>query len=131
MTTAAAVSTPTSVIKEKRNVGMGIFFLVIALAIIGLFAFNTTSDMTTTFGLNPGAKTNAPSLEPWVLPTQNALYFLAIIIAFIGGVQLAKGIKRVYLALFVVCIIFVFAFLMVLLISLYWGLTTRAVSEIS
>lgn len=112
MTTAAAVSTSTAVIKEKRSIGMGLFFLVMALAIVGLFAFNTTSDMTTTFGLNPGARTNAPKIEEWVLPTQTTLYILAVVVAFIGGVQLARGIKRVYLALFVVCVIFVFAFLL-------------------
>ena len=55
----AALSPAMSVIKEKRSVGMGIFFLVAALAIFGLFALNTTTEMTTTFGLNPGARTNA------------------------------------------------------------------------
>ena len=59
MSTAAA-TIDNSAIKEKRSLGMGIFFLVVALAIFGLFALNSSPDMTTTFGLNPGARTNAP-----------------------------------------------------------------------
>jgi simple sugar transport system permease protein len=107
----AALSARVSVVREKRNVGMGIFFLVVALAIFGLFAFNSTADMTTTFGLNPGARTNAPNLEDWVLPTQNTLWLLSIVVAFIGGWQLAKGFKRVNLALLIVSLLFIFAFL--------------------
>jgi simple sugar transport system permease protein len=108
----AALSTTTSAIREKRSVGMGIFFLVAALAIVVLFAFNTTADMTTSFGLNPGAKTNAPKIENWVLPTQTTLWLLAVIVAFLGGWQLAKGFKRVNLALLVVALVFIFAFLL-------------------
>ena len=110
MSTAAATANK-SAIKEKRSLGMGIFFLVVALAIFGLFALNSSPDMTTTFGLNPGARTNAPKLDPWVLPTQTTLWVLAIIAAFIGGWQLAKGFRRVNLVLLIVSFIFVFAFL--------------------
>jgi simple sugar transport system permease protein len=67
--------------------------------------------MTTSLGLNPGARTNAPRLEDWVLPTQNTLWLLSIIVAFIGGWQLAKGFRWVYLALLVVSLTFIFAFL--------------------
>lgn len=107
----AALSVKGTVIEEKRSVGMGIFFLVVAVAIVGLFVMNTTSDMTTTFGLNPGAKTNAPRLEDWVLPTQTTLWLLAILAAFAGGWQLARGFKRVNMVLLTVSLVFVFAFL--------------------
>ncbi|MCG3211340.1 MAG: hypothetical protein FOGNACKC_04984 [Anaerolineae bacterium] len=107
----AALSASTSLIKEKRSVGMGIFFLVVALAIVVLFAVNTSTDMTTTFGLNPGAVTNAPNLEDWVLPTQTTLWALAILSAFFGGWQLAKGFKRINLVLLIVALMFIFAFL--------------------
>ncbi len=110
MSTATLTSTAVA-IREKRSVGMGIFFLLVALAVAGLFAFNTASDMTTTFGLNPGARTNAPRLEEWVLPTQTTLWFLTVVVAFIGGWQLARGFKNVNLALLVVVLIFIFAFL--------------------
>ena len=111
MSTAALSPAMAAAVKEKRSVGKGIFFLVVAVGIAGLFAVNTTADMTTTFGLNPGARTNAPTLEDWVVPTQTTLWFLAVIVAFLGGWQLAKGFKRVNLALLVVALIFVFAFL--------------------
>lgn len=107
----ATLSATAIAIREKRNIGLGIFFLVVAVAIVGLFAVNTASDMTTTFGLNPGAKTNAPKLEELVLPTQTTLWGLAIVVAFVGGWQLARGFKNVNLALLVVVLIFVFAFL--------------------
>jgi ABC-type uncharacterized transport system permease subunit len=107
----SAMSAPAVFVKEKRNVGMGIFFLIVAVAIAGLFALNTTPDMTTTFGLNPGARTNAPHLEDWVFPTQSTLWLLTVVVAFIGGYQLARGFKRVNLALLVVSLIFVFCFL--------------------
>jgi ABC-type uncharacterized transport system permease subunit len=106
-----ALSAATGVIQEKRSVGMGIFFLAVALAIAGLFAMNSTGDMTTTFGLNPGARTNAPKLDDWVLPTQTTLWLLAVAVAFVGGWQIARGIKRVYMALLIVVLVFIFAFL--------------------
>lgn len=107
----ATITATSSAIQEKRSVGMGIFFLVVALAIAGLFAINTTPDMTTTFGLNPGARTNAPKIADWVLSTQSVLWFLVVVVAFAGGWQLARGFKRVYLALFIVVLIFIFSFL--------------------
>ena len=73
----ATMTASGSVVKEKRSLGMGIFFLVVALAIFGLFALNSTAEMTTTLGLNPGARTNAPRLEDWTLPTQTTLWVLA------------------------------------------------------
>jgi simple sugar transport system permease protein len=108
---AATLSSTAIAVKEKRHVGMGIFFLLVALAIAALFAFNTTSDMTTTFGLNPGAKTNAPRLGEWVVPTQATLWVLTVVVAFVGGWQLARGFKNINVALLIVVLIFIFAFL--------------------
>jgi general nucleoside transport system permease protein len=108
---AATLSAAALAIKEKRHMGMGIFFLLLALAIAVLFAYNTTADMTTTFGLNPGAKTNAPRLGEWVVPTQTTLWVLTVVVAFIGGWQLARGFKNINVALLIVVLIFIFAFL--------------------
>ncbi|MEM7347292.1 MAG: ABC transporter permease [Chloroflexota bacterium] len=129
---ATTLSTSATNLREKRNIGMGVFFLVVAIAIVGLFAMNSTTEMVTQFGLDPGAKTNAPKLQEWVptqvwtllaplgitndkskvgLPTQNTLWFLALLAAFFGGWQLAKGFKRINLALLIVALAFVFAFL--------------------
>ena len=103
MTTATLAK--TTVIQEKRSIGLGIFFLVVAVAIFALFALNTEADQTTSFGLNPGARTNAPQLEEWVVPTQTTLWILSVLVAFVGGWQLAKGFKRSNLALFGVAMI--------------------------
>ena len=96
---------------DKRSLGLGIFFLLVAVAIAVLFVFNTDGDMTTTFGLNPGARTNAPRLEDWEVPTQLTLWLLVAVVAFIGGYHLAKGFKHANLALLVVSLIFIFGFL--------------------
>lgn len=109
--TATIPARPTGAIRDRRSVGMGIFFLVVAVAIVGFFALNTTPEMMTEFGLNPGARTNAPRLDPWIIPTQTTLWILAGVTAFLGGIQLARGFKRVNVVLLVVVIAFIFAFL--------------------
>lgn len=108
--TTATLAKP-SVIRERRGVRLGIFFLAVAVAIFALFALNTEAEMTTTFGLNPGARTNAPRLEDWTLPTQTTLWILSVLVAFVGGWQLARGFKHANLALFGVSLAFVLAFL--------------------
>jgi simple sugar transport system permease protein len=108
---AATLASKPLVIKDRRSVGMGIFFLLVAVAIAAFFALNTTAEMTTKFGLNPGAKTNAPRLEDWIVPTQQILWGLAVVVAFAGGWQLARGFKRVNLVLLGVALVFVFSFL--------------------
>lgn len=110
---SAATTTVTSAIREERNVKMGLLFLAFSLAIVWFFALSSdmNSSLTTTFGLNPGAKTNAPELEDVTLPTQTTLWVIAFIVAGIGGWQLARGFKSVNGALFVVCLFFVVAFL--------------------
>lgn len=107
----ATLAAPAADVRDKRSLGMGIFFMLVAIGIVGFFAINTGGEMTTSFGLNPGARTNAPRLEDLILPTQSTLWILAVVVAFIGGWQLAKGFKRVNLALLVVSLIFIFAFL--------------------
>ncbi len=98
-------------VREKRSVGMGVFFLLVAAAIVVFFIVNTAGDMTTTFGLNPGARTNAPRIGDLVLPTQLTLWVLAALAAFIGGWYLARGIKNTGWAILIVSLAFVFAFL--------------------
>ncbi len=98
-------------LQEKRNARMGVFFLAISLAIVVFFALNTPAGLTTTFGLNPGAATNAPQLPDVPVPTASTIWSLAILTAFIGGWQLAKGFKNSNIALLFVVLIFVLAFL--------------------
>jgi simple sugar transport system permease protein len=98
-------------IHEKHNIKMGLFFLAVAVGMAGLFAVNSTPEMSTRFGLNPGGRTNVSRLEDWVVPTQTTLWILTVLVAFSGGWQLARGFRRVKPALLVVALAFVFAFL--------------------
>lgn len=90
---------------------MGIFFLVVALAIGVLFLRGTETGLTTTFGLNPGRATGAIQLPDLVVPTQLSLWILVAVCAFLGGWQLAKGFEHRGWALMVVALAFVAAFL--------------------
>ncbi len=105
------METTVSVLQEKRNVKMGIFFLAVSLAIVIFFALNTPVGLTTTFGLNPGAATNAPPLPDLTLPTMGTLWVLAFLAAFTGGWQLARGFKNLNVVLLFVVLLFVFAFM--------------------
>jgi ABC-type uncharacterized transport system permease subunit len=100
------------VLSKRRHIGMGVFFLVMALAIALLFLRGTGSDLQTTFGLNPGRATVSVRLPDLVLPTQASLWFLTVVCAFLGGWQIAKGFRSTGWALGIVAFAFVAAFLL-------------------
>ncbi|MFQ5612020.1 MAG: ABC transporter permease [Anaerolineae bacterium] len=106
--TASAIKTEVT---ERRSLGWGVFFLVVAAAIIFFFGRNTEAEMMTKFNLNPGFKSDAIRLEPLIVPSQMTLWVLSAVVALIGGWQLARGFKNVHLALLVVALTFIFAFL--------------------
>ena len=89
---------------------IGVLFLVLAV-ITGLyFAGAVQPDQTATFGMVAGG--SKQSIDPLVVPAQNSLYFLAVIMAVVGGVQIARGFRsRTNLMLGVVVLLFVFGFL--------------------
>ena len=90
---------------------MGIFFLVVAVAILALFVPGAEPGMKTAFGLNPGKATVSVRLPDLVLPSQASLWVLAIVCAFLGGFQVAKGFRSTGWALGIVAFAFVAAFL--------------------
>ena len=98
-------------ISLRRSRVYGVFFLVVALLIIVLFARASHPGQLTTFVLNTGAESSALSIPDLTFPTMTALYAFALISAFLGGWQLAKGFRRTYLALGLVAGLFVLAFL--------------------
>lgn len=89
----------------------GVLFLLVALVIVVLFALPTAGDAETTFVLNAGVGSAAIRVPNLTFPTQITLYALAVITAFAGGWQLARGFTRANLVLGVVAGIFVIAFL--------------------
>ncbi len=108
MSTAAA--TAGAPVRDRRSVAFGIFFLFLALVMIFVFGRGSQGAGDASFGLN-GADQFA-DLPQVNLPAAGTTYFLAIVTAFIGGLQLARGFgKRLYLVLGLVVFLFVFAFL--------------------
>jgi simple sugar transport system permease protein len=85
-------------------------FLGAGLAIFLLFARGATQAETTTFDLMPRQSESLP-VPDLSFPTLAALYAFTIISVFIGGWQLARGFRRVNLALGAVAGLFVLAFL--------------------
>ncbi len=99
----------TSRISPTRARGFGIFFILLAVAMAVLFGMGSGPD-SSTFGLNgPDQFAELPTVK---IPAAGTAYFLALVTAFIGGMQLARGFgKKIYLVLGLVVFLFIFAFL--------------------
>ena len=99
----------TSRIGAARARGFGIFFIFLALAMAILFGMGSGPD-SSTFGLNgPDQFAELPTVE---IPAAGTAYFLALVTAFIGGMQLTRGFgKKIYLVLGLVVFLFISAFL--------------------
>ena len=95
----------------RTRLAAGILLLFTGLIIILLFGVNTKPGLNTTFGLTPLGDKNVIPIPDLVLPAQPAIYVLAIVAIFVGGWQLARGIKSTGLLAGVVAFCFVFAFL--------------------
>jgi simple sugar transport system permease protein len=97
---------------NRRAQVTGIVFMLVGLVIFLGFGLGTKSGVDTRFGLNPARGDTFFRLPDLVVPSQTALYVIAVVCVFTGGYQLAKGFgRRVNLALSVVALLFVFAFL--------------------
>jgi simple sugar transport system permease protein len=98
-------------VSQGRAITYGVLFLAAGLLIFLLFARGAAPDQTSAFDLTPRGETPVIPVPPLELPTQSSLYVFAAICAFLGGWQLARGFRRVNLALIGVAVIFVMAFL--------------------
>jgi len=98
------------VTSPTRQRVMGILFLLLAAGIWLLFGRGTEGGLTTTFNLVPGGIDS--NLPDWKLPTLATLNVLAMVSAFVGGVQLVRGFgRRTNLILAFVSGFFIFGFL--------------------
>jgi len=88
-----------------------LIFLGAGLLIFGLFARGGAPEQKTAFVLNPAGESQAIPVSDVVVPSLTALYVLALTCVFFGGWQLARGFRRVNLALGAVAALFVLAFL--------------------
>jgi len=95
----------------RARLAAGILLLFTGLAIILLFGVNTKPGLNTTFGLTPLGDTNVIPIPNLVLPSQTAIYVVAIVAIFVGGWQLARGIRSTGILAGVVAFCFVAAFL--------------------
>jgi ABC-type uncharacterized transport system permease subunit len=95
----------------RTRLAAGILLLLVGLVIILLFGVSTKPGINTTFGLTPLGDMNVIPIPNLVLPSQPAIYVMAIIAIFVGTWQLARGIKSTGLLAGVVAFCFVFAFL--------------------
>ncbi|MGB9776607.1 MAG: ABC transporter permease [Anaerolineae bacterium] len=98
-------------VSPRRARTYGFILIGAGLLIYLLFARVAAPGQVSTFGLNFGQVAQTAPVPDLVLPTAPTLYALALICAFLGGWQLARGFRRVNLVLGVVAGIFVWAFL--------------------
>jgi ABC-type uncharacterized transport system permease subunit len=97
--------------ERRRARNYGFVFLGMALLIVLLFALGSRPGQTTTFVLNPGAGSQVIRVPDLAFPTLPVLWSFALISAFLGGWQLARGFRQVNLVLGIVAGLFVLAFL--------------------
>ena len=96
---------------RRRAIAYGVFFLIVAAAIVVLFVMNSEPGMQSTFKLNPTTKEKIIQVPDLVVPTRASLIALAGIAGLLGLFQVWRGFKRVVLVLGIVTLLFVAAFL--------------------
>ncbi len=107
---STAVQREIKLVKPTRQRVMGLIFLGLAAAIWLIFSRSTEAGLITTFKLVPGGVES--NLPDWQMPTLMTLNLLAIVCAFLGGVQLVRGFgRRTNLVLSIVSALFIFGFL--------------------
>ncbi len=107
---STAVQRDIKLVKPTRQRVMGLIFLGLAAAIWLIFSQSTEAGLITTFKLVPGGVES--NLPDWQMPTLMTLNLLAIVCAFLGGVQLVRGFgRRTNLVLSIVSALFIFGFL--------------------
>lgn len=109
--TAAAIPLARSEQKVRtRQRILGIFYLLVAAAMVLAFGMGVEPGDTSTFTLTPAtARITLPNL---VFPSAMTIYLLAAVVAFAAAVQLTRGFgARWAIVLGLVAFVFVFAFL--------------------
>ncbi len=99
------------VVSNRRAVVMGVFFLAVATLIVLAFGLSVADGQSSTFALNQigGNAIHVPDLT---LPSRATSLVIGVIVAALGGYQLARGFGRhTNLILGVVVALFVIAFL--------------------
>ncbi len=95
--------------KRGQLVG-GIVLLLFGLLMYLLFGTGLDAAQKATFGMNV-LRSQALPIPDLVLPVKAAIYILILIVVFLGGWQLARGVRRNGLLVGIVAFAFVAAFL--------------------
>ena len=96
--------------QKRRALIMGIVFLIFAGAILGLFLPGTSPGQQTTFDFDL-TKDETGLIGDVTFSTRGGLYAMAVLAAFAGAWQLAKGFENTDAVLGVVAGFFVIGFL--------------------
>lgn len=94
---------------RSRFIGGGVI-LLLGLLMYLLFGRGLQATQTATFGMN-ALRSQAVRIPDVVLPVQATIYILILAVAFLGGWQLARGIRHNGLLVGLVAFSFVMAFL--------------------
>lgn len=95
---------------KRSRITYGIALLVFGLLIFLAFGLNTGASAQTRFGMNL-AGSRAISVPDLTVPSQAVVYACAFVLIFLGGVQLARGIRSTGLLVGAIALAFVTAFL--------------------
>ena len=95
---------------HRARVGYGITLIAFSLLIFFAFGINTQAGTQTKFGLNLAGSQAIP-IPDLVVPSQAVVYGCALILAFLGAFQLARGIRYTGLLVGAIALAFVTAFL--------------------
>ena len=78
----------------RRSRTLGVFFVLVGLAIYALFVRSSTGAQVTVFGMNPGRESQALKISDVTLPVLPSLYAMAALSILLGFFQLARGFGR-------------------------------------
>ncbi len=98
-------------VPAHRSLAPGIILLVAGLLMFLFFARGTQPGQQARFGMNLVSSVETVPIPDLVLPVQASLYVLIAVIVFLGGWQLARGIRSTGWLIAAVAFCFVAAFL--------------------
>ncbi len=96
--------------RQRRRLTGGIVLLLTGLLMYVLFATGLEANQQSTLGLN-ALRSQALPVPDLVLPVRTTIYALILTVVFLGGWQLARGVRHTGILLGVAAFCFVTAFL--------------------
>jgi len=111
MTATAVANRVAAAVSMRKGRILGILYVLIGVAIILLFARGVGSDLQTTFGMNPGRRTQAIRIPDLTVPTLTTLYLLAALSVALGIWQLLRAARPAVWMLAPTSVFLILAFL--------------------